>query len=210
MAAIGGLAGCDRRRSAGQLGSTLGCAVRPRLGPDLVGNCAYLLDHLLRLKPADWLAVKITDLVGDAAAKHGPGPFDQLASHRHAGLGVAVTVFGHQLVVEPGQLRILVFRDMPQRIELRFDYGRPDVGPGSLVSRSICRRAAFAACKAVRLDCHARFRRNLDSMKDAVCLAQRHRRPSHAAHRSRDDILAEARYAAEKRDLTASVLESRA
>jgi hypothetical protein len=64
-----------------------------------------------------------------------------------------------QLAVEQ-----LVFRDMPQRIEWRFDYGRPDVGPGSLVSRS----------KAVRLDCHARFRRNLDSMKDAVCLAQRH------------------------------------
>src|SRR5918994_2483484 len=100
MAAIGGSAGCDRRRSAGQLGSIRGCAMRPSLRPDPVGNCAYLLDHLLRLKPADWLAVKITDLIGGAAAEHCPGPLDQLAGARHAGLGVAVTVFGHQLAVE--------------------------------------------------------------------------------------------------------------
>src|SRR5215213_6723438 len=85
MAAIGGSAGCDRRRSAGQLGSIRGCAVGPSLRPDLVGNCAYLLDHLLRLKPADWLAVKITDLVGGASAEHCPGPFDQFAGDRHAG-----------------------------------------------------------------------------------------------------------------------------
>src|SRR5215213_10957011 len=64
-----GSAGCDHRRSAGQFGSIRGCAVRPSLRPDLVGNCAYLLDHLLRLKPADWLAVKITDLVGGASAE---------------------------------------------------------------------------------------------------------------------------------------------
>src|SRR5215207_10890679 len=56
-------------RSAGQLGSIRGCAVRPSLRPDLVGNYVYLLDHLLRLKPADWLPVKITDLVGGAAAE---------------------------------------------------------------------------------------------------------------------------------------------
>jgi hypothetical protein len=35
-------------------------------------------------------------------------------------------------------------------------------------------RHLVSRCKAVRGDCHARCRRNLDSMKDAVCLAQRH------------------------------------
>ena len=125
MAAIGGSAGCDRRRSAGQLGSIRGCAVRPSLRPDLVRNRAYLLDHLLRLKPADWLAVKITDPVGDASAEHRPGPFDQLAGDRHAGLGVAVTVFGHQLMVEPGQLRILP----PGRVRAWKNANRSTAGP---------------------------------------------------------------------------------
>src|SRR5215207_10809619 len=66
-----------------------GCAMRPSFRPDPVGNRAYLLDHLLRLKPADWLAVKLTDLIGGAAVQHRPGPFDQFAGDRHAGLGVA-------------------------------------------------------------------------------------------------------------------------
>ena len=52
--------------------------MRPRLGPDLFGNRALLLDDLLRLKPADWLAVKITDLVAGASVEHCPGPFDHL------------------------------------------------------------------------------------------------------------------------------------
>ena len=30
----------DRRRAAAQLGSMCGCAVRPSLRPDLIGNCA--------------------------------------------------------------------------------------------------------------------------------------------------------------------------
>src|SRR5215207_2793722 len=44
LAAIGGSAGCDRWRSAGQLGSVRGCAVRPGTGPDMIRHCAYLLD----------------------------------------------------------------------------------------------------------------------------------------------------------------------
>ena len=66
-----------------------------------------MLDHLLRLEVADRLAVEISELVGGAAGEHGPGPLDQLPGDRDAGLGVAVPVFGHQPVVEPGQLRVV-------------------------------------------------------------------------------------------------------
>jgi hypothetical protein len=77
------------------------------LGPDLIGHGAPLPNLLFGFDVADRLAVGIAQLVRGAACQHGPGPLDQLAGDRDAGLGVAMTLLGHQPVVEPGQLRIL-------------------------------------------------------------------------------------------------------
>ena len=55
------------RGSAGQLASVRGCAVRPGTGPDMIGYCAAVLDHPLRLQVADRLAVGVAELVGGAA-----------------------------------------------------------------------------------------------------------------------------------------------
>jgi hypothetical protein len=84
---VSAAARCGRLSSAGQLGSDGSRTVGSGLGPDMIRYRAAVLDHPLRLKVADRLAVGVAQLIRGAAGQHGPGPLDQLAGDRDAGLG---------------------------------------------------------------------------------------------------------------------------
>src|ERR1700690_3614325 len=65
-------------------------------------------DDLLRFGWGDGAAVGVAEGIGLAAAHDGPGSFGEAGGHDAGGTEVVFAAFGHLLVVEAGELGILL------------------------------------------------------------------------------------------------------
>jgi hypothetical protein len=83
------------------------------------------------------LPLEVAQLIHLSCGEGFPGPFGQFPGNRDGGLGVTVSVFGHEPVIERGQLRVHGPGDAPGLVERQTQRCRTFLadGPAGLVNR---------------------------------------------------------------------------
>jgi hypothetical protein len=111
--------------------------VGPRLAALLGRDGVMGRDEFFRCPFGEWLPLEVPQLIHLSCGEGFPGPFGQFPGDRDSGLGVAVAVFGHEPVIERGQLGIHGPGDAAGLVERQPQGCRPFLadGPARLVHR---------------------------------------------------------------------------